>query len=180
MNINIRGDKIEVTESIKVYAEEKLDRLNKYFKNTDEITAHVLIRTRNGKETIEVTIPTDKYTLRAEVSNEDLYASIDGVVDVLERQIRKNKTKLIRQRTDATPMIFHFEEMDRQPVEEEPTTGELVKEKDVVSKPMSAEEAVLQMELIGHDFYVFKNANEECVSVVYKRKDGNYGLINVR
>ena len=178
MNINIRGDKVNITESIKTYVEEKLARLNKYFKDASTITAYVVVKLRNGKEIIEVTIPTDKYTLRAEVRENDLYAAIDGVIDVLDRQIRKNKTKLTRHRTESSPILFHYE--DEKDDEEEKETGEIVREKVIETKPMSPEEAVLQMELLGHDFYLFKNANDDCISLVYKRKDGNYGLLNSR
>ena len=178
MNINIRGDKVNITESIKTYVEEKLARLNKYFKDASTITAYVVVKLRNGKEIIEVTIPTDKYTLRAEVRENDLYAAIDGVIDVLDRQIRKNKTKLTRHRTESSPILFHYE--DEKDEEEEKETGEIVREKVIETKPMSPEEAVLQMELLGHDFYLFKNANDDCISLVYKRKDGNYGLLNSR
>ena len=178
MNINIRGDKVNITESIKTYVEEKLARLNKYFKDDSTITAYVVVKLRNGKEIIEVTIPTDKYTLRAEVRENDLYAAIDGVIDVLDRQIRKNKTKLTRHRTESSPILFHYE--DEKDEEEEKETGEIVREKVIETKPMSPEEAVLQMELLGHDFYLFKNANDDCISLVYKRKDGNYGLLNSR
>lgn len=171
MNLNIRGDKIELTDSIKNYVKEKIGKLNKYFENPSSINAHVLIRVRNGKETIEVTIPSNKFTLRAEESNEDLYAAIDLVIDVLERQIRKNKTKLIKHRETAL-LDFSVEEE----VEEE--LNKIVKRKTISSKPMSEEEAMLQMELLGHDFFVFKNVDMECVSVLYKRKDGCYGIIN--
>ncbi len=176
MNINIRGDKVNITESIKVYVEEKLARLEKYFKDPSSLNAYVQVRLRNGKEIIEVTIPTDKYTLRAEVRDDDLYAAIDAVIDVLERQIRKNKTKLTRHRTESNPIVFHYE--DDKEEEEEEKTGEIVREKVIETKPMSPEEAVLQMELLGHDFYLFKNANDFGTSLVYKRKDGNYGLIS--
>ena len=176
MNINIRGDKVNITESIKVYVEEKLARLEKYFKDPSSLNAYVQVRLRNGKEIIEVTIPTDKYTLRAEVRDDDLYAAIDAVIDVLERQIRKNKTKLTRHRTESNPIVFHYE--DDKEDEEEEKTGEIVREKVIETKPMSPEEAVLQMELLGHDFYLFKNANDFGTSLVYKRKDGNYGLIS--
>ena len=175
MNINIRGDKVEITESIKSYVEEKLARLEKYFKDPSSLNAYVVVKLRNGKEIIEVTIPTDKYTLRAEVKDDDLYAAIDSVIDVLERQIRKNKTKLTRHRTESNPIVFHYEEEEAE--EEEETKGEIVREKVIETKPMSPEEAVLQMELLGHDFYLFKNAHDFGVALVYKRKDGNYGLI---
>lgn len=172
MNINIRGDKIEVTDSIKNYVKEKLARLDKYFDEPNRIDSHVLIRVKNNEEIIEVTIPTSKYTLRAEEKNADLYAAIDLVVDVLERQIRKNKTKLNKHRSDDL-MGFAFVESDDEEINES-----IVKRKNIDTKPMSEEEAILQMELLGHDFFVFKNVDEECISVLYKRKDGNYGIIN--
>ncbi|MCI8794079.1 MAG: ribosome-associated translation inhibitor RaiA [Bacilli bacterium] len=174
MNINIRGDKIEITDSIKNYVKEKLVRLEKYFDEPNMIDAHVLIRVRNGNELIEVTIPTSKYTLRAEEKNEDLYAAIDLVIDVLERQIRKNKTKLNKKRSEE-PFGFATIESD-----DEESNESIVKRKDISSKPMSEEEAILQMDLLGHDFFLFKNDDEDCVSLVYKRKDGNYGIINSR
>ena len=172
MNINIRGDKIEVTDSIKNYVKEKLARLEKYFEEPNQIDAHVLVRVRNGEQIIEVTIPASKYTLRAEEKNADLYAAIDLVIDVLERQIRKNKTKLERRKADLP--VFNFPVIE----EVEIDSKDIIKRKNIETKPMNEEEAILQMELLGHDFFVFKNVDEECVSVLYKRKDGNYGIIN--
>lgn len=174
MNINIRGDRIEVTDAIKNYVKEKLERLNRYFEEPSKIDAHVLIRVRNGEETIEVTIPTSKYTLRAEEHNSDLYAAIDLVIDVLERQIRKNKTKLNRYKNEALAEFTFDYEIE----EEEISENSIVKRKNIETKPMDEEEAILQMELLGHDFFVFKNIDEECISVIYKRKDGNYGILN--
>lgn len=173
MNINIRGDKIEVTDSIKNYVKDKLERLEKYFEEPSKLDAHILIRVRNGNQIIEVTIPTGKYTLRAEEKNEDLYAAIDLVIDVLERQIRKNKTKLNKRRGQES-IGFAFVPED----DEDDEVSSIVKRKTIDTKPMGEEEAMLQMELLGHDFFVFKNVDEECISVLYRRKDGNYGIIN--
>ena len=173
MNINIRGDKIEVTSSIKKYIKEKLSRLDKYFENTANIDAHVLIRARNGEQVIEVTIPTSRYTLRAEEKNSDLYAAIDLVIDVLERQIRKNKTKLNKRR--EVNKDFAFIPEDEEEYEDDNMS---VKRNMVSAKPMSEEEAILQMELLDHDFFMFKNEDEDCFSVLYRRKDGNYGIIS--
>ena len=173
MNMNIRGDKLVVTDAIKDYVKEKLAKLDKYFDDPSSMEAHVLLRSKNNKDTIEVTIPAKGFTLRAEESNADLYAAIDLVTDILERQIRKNKTRL-NSRKNAQPEIsfaFVEEEVD----EEE--TSQIVKRKTIESKPMSEEEAILQMELLGHDFFVYKDADEECIAVLYKRKDGNYGII---
>ena len=176
MKLNIRGDKLVVTDSIKAYIEEKVNKLNKYFDN-DDIEAKIVIKVANNREIIEVTIPTNKYTLRAEERNEDLYAAIDLVVDKLERQIRKNKTKLNDRYKKESFMDFNFdfiEEFENAKDEEEL----IVKRKAIDIKPMDEEEAILQMELLNHDFFVFKNLDEECTSVLYKRKDGKFGIIN--
>lgn len=177
MELNIRGDKVTVTKSIKDYITEKLERLNKYFDNDKNIKASVIIRVKNGEEIIEVTVPTNKFTLRAEEKHSDLYAAIDLVVDKLERQIRKNKTKLNKKYKNIVQLDINtdFEVMD-----EEEEDLRIVKRKNIVSKPMDEEEAALQMELLNHDFFVFKNVDEECVSVIYKRKDNDYGIINVK
>ncbi len=175
MKYTIRGDKLTVTKSIKDYITEKLDRLNKYYENADSIDCKVLIRSKNNLQTIEVTIPLNKFILRAEVSDKDLYASIDLVVDKLEGQIRKNKTRLKKRYTsnEIPEMSFDF---DSEPEEE----LDIIKRKDIDTKPMDEEEAILQMNLLNHDFFVFKNTDEECVSVIYKRKDNKYGIINVK
>lgn len=172
MKFNIRGDKIEVTKSIKDYIEEKLSKLNKYFK--EEVEAKVLIRVRNGLESIEVTIPTNKFTIRAEAANQDLYTSIDKVEEILERQIRKHNTKIRDKYKKEIVSEFNFE-LD---LEEETSENKIVKRKSIDVKPMDEEEAILQMELLNHDFFMFKNVDEDCISVVYKRKDGEYGIIN--
>ena len=175
MELNIRGDKIAVTKAIKDYITEKLERLDKYFEDVKNIKATVIIRVKNNEQIIEVTVPTSKFTLRAEEKHDDLYAAIDLVVDKLERQIRKNKTKL-------TNKYKNIIQVELPVVDEEEDEEELkiVKRKNIDTKPMDEEEAILQMELLNHDFFVFKNVDEECVSVMYKRRDGNYGIINVK
>ncbi len=175
MKYTIRGDKLAVTKSIKDYIEEKLDRLNKYYEDASNLDCKVVIRSKNNLQTIEVTIPLNKFILRAEVSDKDLYAAIDLVVDKLEGQIRKNKTRLKKRydKTDVIEMNFDFEE-------EEEEELDIIKRKDIDTKPMGEEEAILQMNLLNHDFFVFKNTDEECVSVIYKRKDNKYGIINVK
>ena len=178
MKFNIRGDKMEVTKAIKEYVEEKLGKLDKYFENPNDIKCFVIIRVKNGKQTIEVTVPTSKFTIRAEESNPDLYASVDLIIDKLERLIKKNKSKLEKhyKNVPAFEMDFAYETDD---IEEE-SIDKIVKRKNIDTKPMGEEEAVLQMELLNHDFFVFKNIDEECVSVLYLRKDGSYGIINVK
>ena len=175
MELNIRGDKITVTKSIKDYVAEKMERLNKYFEGSKNIKASIIIRVKNNEQIIEVTIPTSKFTLRAEEKHNDLYAAIDLVMDKLERQIRKNKTRL----NDKYKNIMQFEFLGSDEDAEEEDL-KIVKRKNIDTKPMDEEEAILQMELLNHDFFVFKNVDEECVSVMYKRRDGNYGIINVK
>ena len=176
MKLNIRGDKLVVTDSIKAYIEEKVNKLDKYFDN-DDIEAKIVIKVANNREIIEVTIPTNKYTLRAEERNEDLYAAIDLVIDKLERQIRKNKTKLNDRYKKESFMDFNFDFIEEFENDKEEDKL-IVKRKTIDIKPMDEEEAILQMELLNHDFFVFKNLDEECTSVLYKRKDGKFGIIN--
>ena len=178
MKYNIRGDKLIVTDAINSYVESKLDRLNKYFKEED-ILANVLLRVRGNSQIIEVTIPTDKFILRSEEENNDLYAAIDLVTDKLERQIRKNKTRINRQNFDNKYKEFNF---DYEIPEDEETTEEetIVKRKNIEMKPMDEEEAILQMNLSGHEFFVYKDMHTNNVCVLYKRKDGNYGLIETK
>ena len=178
MKFNIRGDKMTVTPAMKSYIEEKLTKLDKYFENPEEINTNVLIRTRNLEQIIEVTAPTKRFTLRAEESNEDFYAAVDLVVDKLERQIRKNKEKLNKKYKNVEKLEFNYD-YDLKKDEEE-NESSIVKRKNISMKPMDEEEAIIQINLIYHDFFVFKNIDEECVSVLYKRKDGNYGIINMK
>lgn len=176
MKINTRGDKLLVTESIKSYIDSKLNKLEKYFDNHDEISANVLVRVTGRNQTVEVTIPTNHFTLRAEEAHDDLYAAIDLVVDKLERQIRKNKTRIEkRSKKDKFKEInYDFNiELD----EEE--DNKIVKRKKLDMKPMSEEEAILQMNLLGHVFFIFKNIDDENICLLYKRNDGNYGIIEV-
>lgn len=174
MNFNIRGSKLEVTEAIQNYIEKKLAKLNKYFENPDEYTANVLIKTYGQKEVVEVTIPISKIILRAEEASDDLYKSIDLVTDKLERQIRKNKTRIKERKIMNIVAFADFE------VDEEENEGKIAKRKTVDSKPMSEEEAILQMNLLGHDFFIFNNTDTGLISVVYKRKDSDYGIIEVK
>ncbi len=174
MEVNIRGDKLVVTKAIKDYITDKLSKLDKYFEEAAKIKASVIIRVKNDEEIIEVTVPTSKFTLRAEEKHSDLYAAIDLVVDKLERQIRKNKTKL----NNKYKNILQFDLNTDTEVEED--LAKIIKRKNITTKPMDEEEAILQMELLNHDFFVFKNVDEECVSVIYKRKDNDYGIINVK
>lgn len=171
MRIDIRGDKVKITDAIKTRVEEKLGKLDQYFENPEELKAYAVVRLRNKEQIIEVTIPTNKFTLRAETPHEDLYAAIDLTVDKLERQIRKNKTKMRKRFKE----ILQYEMMES--IVEEENDSSIVKRKSIELRPMDEEEAILQMELLGHDFFVFKNVDTDSVAVLYKRKDGLYGII---
>ncbi len=173
MKFNIRGNKVEITEPIKKYVEEKIGRLDKYFENPGSLTANVLVRIRGIDQIVEVTIPAKKMILRGEERNKDLYAAIDLVSDKIERQIRKNKTRMQKKATKPSMIDFNmnFEAEENEPEET------VVKRKKIEMKPMSEEEAILQMNLIGHEFFVFKDADTGEVCILYKRKDGGYGMI---
>ena len=178
MKYNIRGDKLTVTGAMKNYIEEKLSKMDKYFENPEDITAGVLVKVKDLEQTIEVTVPTKKFTLRAEESHEDFYAAVDLVINKLERQIRKNKDRLSKKYKNVEPIEINFEYKDEE--EKETNESKIVKRKNISMKPMDEEEAILQIALLNHDFFVFKNIDEECVSVIYERKDGNYGIINMK
>jgi putative sigma-54 modulation protein len=180
MQYNTRGENIEVTPALRDYAEKKIGRLERYFENTSSFSCNVTLRVLRGEHTVEVTIPMPGLILRAEETNSDMYAAIDLVVEKLERQIRKYKTKVNRKYrqqgaifADAVPVS----EGQEGHVEDEHDAIHIVRNKRFNLKPMDAEEAVLQMDMLGHNFFVFSNADTEEVNVVYRRKDGRYGLI---
>lgn len=171
MKYIIRGEKVEITEAIKNYITEKIGKLDKYFQTPDEIKANVLVKIRGKEQIVEVTIPIKKIVLRCEERDEDLYKAIDLASDKLERQLRKNKTKMMKQKKDITKEM-RFEELE--PIE---TKEEIVKRKKVEMKPMNEEEAIMQMDLVDHDFFVYKDIDTKSINVIYKRKDGTFGII---
>ncbi len=174
MEILVRGEKVDTTKSINDYVKEKLSKIEKYIDDSQSVRATVLFKVRNHSQKVEVTIPLKKLILRAEEEREDVYAAIDVVVDKLERQIRKNKTKLqSRKIRDNKDILVDF--IDESDSDEENSV--VVKRKRIDFKPMSEEEAIIQMELLGHNFYMFKDATTLKPTLVYKRSDGNYGII---
>jgi len=173
----LRGKNIEVTDALKRYAHKKIGRIEKYF--DIPLRAQVTMGVEGVRHIVEVTVPIDGMLLRAEEELDDMYAAIDGVVDKLERQIHKYKTKInrkMRQRgAKRLPLVENaVPQLEEEADEEEPR---VVRVKRVPMKPMDVEEAILQMNLLGHDFFVFINAEDSRTHVVYRRKDGNYGLI---
>ena len=175
MKYIIRSAKMENTDAIKEYIENKLTRLDKYFQDSDEFEATVLTKVNGKNQTIEVTIPTKHFTLRNEETNEDLYAAIDKIVDKLERQIRKNKEKINKKVNTTLINDFEYDLIDELSEDEK-----IVKRKNVELKPIDEEEAIIQMEMLGHSFFVYKDVSTNEVGVLYKRKYGNYGIIETK
>lgn len=172
MRIIVSGKNVEVTDGLRNVIESKLSKLEKYFNK--EVEAKATLSVEKSRQIIEVTIPINGSILRAEETTDDMYTSIDKVVDKLTRQLRKHKTKMENRNSKFDTIRF-----ENIPYlnEEDSSEAKIVKTKRFPLKPMSAEEAVLQMELLGHNFFVYTNGETEEINVVYKRKDGNYGLI---
>lgn len=182
-NFNVRGENIEVTPALRTYVENKVSKIEKYFDEVPEANVHVNLKVysdRQGKA--EVTIPLPNLVLRAEETSPDLYGSIDLVSDKLERQMRKYLTKVNRKFRKTSPQPNDFQPVDPDLLSEEDSDGgdsnlRIVRTKRFDLKPMNAEEAVLQMEMLGHDFFVFLDGETESTNIVYKRDDGDFGLI---
>lgn len=171
MKLTVVGKNITLTDALKDIVEKKLSKLDRYF--TPEVDMRVTLSVQKNRQTIEVTIPFNGMIIRGEESTDDMYASLENVVEKIEKQIIKNKTKFERKlhvgslRLKDIPTYDYGDEDD----------NKIVRTKRFAIKPMDVEEAVLQMDLLGHNFFVYKNAYSNEVNVVYKRKDGNYGLI---
>lgn len=165
MRVNVRGKNIEVTDALRGYVEKRLKKLEKYLNNYGD--AQVTLTVERDSHRIEVTVPINGMILRGEESTGDMYASVDQVVEKLEKQVERFKGRLNRRLRPA--------ENAEEAAAEEPLR--VVRTKRFAIKPMEVEEAIMQMNLLGHSFFVFANAETERVNVVYKRKDGNYGLI---
>ncbi|MFN7252542.1 MAG: ribosome hibernation-promoting factor, HPF/YfiA family [Anaerobacillus sp.] len=178
MNFNIRGENIEVTPAIRNYAEKKVGKLERYFDETPTSPVHVNLQVINNQQIIEITIPMPGLLLRAEETHTDMYAAIDLVVEKLERQIRKHKTKVNRKfRQEGSLKYMFSNEVGNGVAFEDEDELEIVRTKRFSLKPMDAEEAILQMDMLGHNFFVFANSVNGDTNVVYRRKDGRYGII---
>ncbi|QTL96997.1 ribosome-associated translation inhibitor RaiA [Iocasia frigidifontis] len=182
MKIMTYGKHIDVTPALKDYAAEKVSKLSKYFQGAP-IEAHISFEVEKDRHIVEVTAYIDGLILRGEEETHDMYVSIDGVLEKLERQVRKYKTKIKKKMIERKQELREeykeerTEEILNNGFEEDDYEPNIVKTKKFAIKPMDAKEAAMQMDLLGHDFFVFSNAKTEEVNVVYKRKDGNYGLI---
>ena len=178
MKILITGKKIELTDGIKGAVEDKLGKLEKYLHEDTEVK--VTVSARKAKQKIEVTIiPINGPIIRAEDSQESLYAAIDVVYDKLNKQLRRYKNKLKGKYQSKGQDSIRFQNIEDNGFDENDGEFDIVIErhKKFDMKPMSPEEAMLQMELIEHNFLVYRDADSNNVNVIYKRKDGNYGLL---
>ena len=171
MNLVISGKNLDITEGLRSAVEEKIGKLERYF--TDSTEVHVTLSTEKNRQKIEITIPMKGSIIRAEEVSSDMYVSIDLVEEVIERQLRKYKNKLIDKEQNAVHLNQEF--IDEDAYEEEEI--QIIRSKKFAMKQMDPEEACVQMELLGHNFFVFRNSETEEVNVVYKRKGNTYGLI---
>ena len=171
MRFTITGKNIEVTGGLREAVQEKIGKLDKYF--SAETEAIVTLSVEKERQKIEVTIPVKGSIIRAEEVSSDMYVSIDLVEEVIERQLRKYKTKIVESKQSAAEFSKMYIDND---YDDEPEI-KIVRSKKFGIKPMDPEEACIQMELLGHNFYVFSNSETDEVNVVYKRKNGTYGLI---
>jgi len=172
MRIIITGRNIDLTDGLKNAVEDKLSKLEKYF--TPDTDVYVTLSVEKERQKVEVTIPAKGNIIRSEQVSNDMYVSIDLVEEVIERQLKKYRTKLIAKHQNAAS-AFKQEFLEEQSIEDEEIQITRVKKVDM--KPMYAEDACVQMELSGHDFFVFINAETDQVNVVYKRKGNTYGII---
>ena len=171
MRIKITGRNIELTEGLKAAVEDKLNKLEKYF--TPDTEVNVTLSVEKERQKVEVTIPMKGSYIRSEQVSSDMYVSIDLVEEVIERQLRKYKTKIVNQQQAGGN--FQKEFVEDEFLEDEEVN--IIRTKKFGIKPMYPEDACVQMELLGHNFYVFRNAETDEVNVVYKRKGNTYGLI---
>lgn len=175
MKITMTGKQIELTEGLKTRIEDRFSKLDKYFYKDTE--AFVTLSVQKEEQVVETTIHSGGLLLRVEEATTDMYTSIDNAVDILERQLRRNKTKIAKKMKKEYIENVAFDQI-ADSLEEEKDI-KIVRTKKIESKPMSPEEAVLQMELIGHAFFIFTNSETGDKNVVYRRKKGDYGLIEV-
>lgn len=174
----VTGKNIEVTPALRQYAEKRIGKIRKYFPGDIPMSIEVVLSIERESQIAEVTAHVQSLVLRAESRTDDMYASIDACVDRLERQIRRHKTRL-QKRFQGSPKLGELSARQEAAgaVAEDGELPKIVRRKQFPLKPMTVEEALMQMDLLGHDFYVFANAATDQVNVLYRRKDGNVGLL---
>lgn len=169
MKIQYVGKNIQVTDAIKSYAESKLKKIDKFFE--EDYSVKLVVGTQRDRQTVEFTVYYPPITIRSEVTTDDLYASIDKAVDILVSQIIKQKKRI--KNTSASIRFAKEESLDEKEEEKE-----IIRRKEIELVPMWEDEAIMQMELLNHDMFVFLDAKENIVKVLYRRKDGKYGIIS--
>lgn len=175
MRVVVKGKNLEVTDALRSYAESKIEKVEKFLTGDKEVLAEVLLRTEREQHIAELTLDLRGLILRGEGKTTDMYASIDEAVERVERQFAKFKAKI--QRRMQGPKISEIEVEGSSQAEALDEAPRIVRTKRFAFKPMDIEEAAMQMEMLGHDFFVFANGATEEVNVIYRRRDGNYGLI---
>ena len=175
MKYQIIGKNIEVTEGIKEALLKKLHRMDKYFVINDDVECRAVVRTYKTGQKVEITIFTKMMDFRAEVIDNDLYAAFDLAIDKLEGQMRKLKTRLDRRNKDGLGKSIAFENFEAE--KEEAESDEIVRTKSYLLSPMSMEEAITRMEALGHDFFMYLDADDDMISVLYRRDNGGLGII---
>lgn len=184
MRVTVKGkNKFEVSDSIRDYASEKLEKFNVFFKDYEEVDANVLCKDYETFKKAEITIPTKNIILRAESEAGTIYSAIDLAIDKLESQIRKHKSKIyksLKKREGISQYYSSNSDFDIDKLKTEIMVTNLVKTKSVKLQPMSVDDAIMQMEMLGHSFFVFTNIETDAVCVVYLREDLDYGIIETR
>ncbi len=171
MNVIVKGRNIDVTPALKEYVEKKITKVTRQFKTVGDISA--VLKVEKGNHIVEITVPASGILLRAQESTKDMYSSIDLVVEKIERQVHKYKTRLMKRK------YSNFADVPAAPAPaEDDGEFEIIKNKKFVLHPMNVEEAILQMNLLNHDFFVFYDPDFGSTNVVYRRKDGKYGLLS--
>lgn len=175
MKLKLIGKNLDLTQSLKEQSEKKLEKLDRYF--DEEVEVRAVLSVEKDNRTVEVTVFLPGTILRAEDTSDDMYASIDATIDILERQIRKYKTRLKNRYQD--PKTIRFENIEGSVDEEVEEASKIVKRKTFTLKPMLEEEAEMQMDLLNHNFFIYLNAETEEIDLLYRRNDGNLGIIEV-
>ncbi len=176
MKITYTARKVNLRDNFKERVEKKLAKFKKLF--SDDAVAHVVVTLEKNRQTVEITIRDNRMVYRAESTQPEMNDALDRVVDILMRQIRKNKTRL-EKRVKAGGIEAITAELPPQIAEEPEEEYEVVRKKQILVKPISVDEAILEMNMINHDFFMFINAETDEVNVVYKREGGNYGLLEL-
>jgi len=174
MQVSVRSKNLELTAALREYTEKKVNKLEKYFEGLEKADAIATLSVERGRHIVDVTISLGHVLLRAEERSSDMYASIDLVAEKLEKQVIRYKDRVQRKREHQAAVAAGVATSDEWGAQDRPR---IVRSKAFEFKPMDVEEAILQMDLLGHDFFVFVNAKTEKVNVVYKRKNADYGLI---